>query len=293
MKWLSVLLLLTYTATGQLQTPSDLLYSAYDKKSTKELTQFFKNWSKNIPTISDAEFSAMNDTFRQTYSAFTAFYKPTSIDSLGGSEWGNKIYKDVDFLIVQNSIDIYFTDKIFYTAKDSDDYIVSYINTHIADSLKQKYLKRYNNRLSDIVLENFGPETKEVKTDSITNFRPRINCGNKSPLYFTSEYDKVLNDFLKNEHFELGSINIMTPARSRGESEQRQKFLESEIKIFYGHWGGYWQLLSYPVAYSITFDKQMHYSKINFRMIYEGGEAILENKNGQWFLVSSRRTWIE
>lgn len=293
MKWLFFLLLFANTIKGHSQTPDELLYNAYDKKSTKELVRFFERWNNDIPSVSDSELSIVSDTIREAYRVFTTFYRPTDIHSLGGSEWGNNIYKEADFLIVQNSIDIYFANKVFFTARDSDEYLVEYINKYFADSLKQKYLGRYNNRLSQMLYENFGPEIKEVLTDSIRNFRPRISCGSKKPLYFSSGYRKVLNDFLKNEHFDLGSGNIMTPARSMGESEQRQKFLEREIKIFYGHWGGYWQLLSYPVAYSIIFDSQMHYAKINFRMVYEGGEAILENQNGQWVLLSSRRTWIE
>jgi len=139
-------------------------------------------------------------------------------------------------------------------------------------------------------MENFGPEIKSHLADSIMNFRPSINCNNKKPLYLTSHYDSILNNFLGNKYFQLG---VMSPATAKDESKKRQAFLEHEIKIFYGHWGGYWQLFSYPVAYSITFDKQMHYAKVNFRMVYEGGEAILENQSGRWVLISSRRTWIE
>ncbi len=85
----------------------------------------------------------------------------------------------------------------------------------------------------------------------------------------------------------------MNPARSSGESEKRKAFLENDIKIWYGHWGSYWQLDSYPVVYSITFDKRMLYARVDFRMVYEGGEAVLKKKNGQWVLVTSKRTWIE
>ena len=70
----------------------------------------------------------------------------------------------------------------------------------------------------------------------------------------------------------------MNPARSKGESEKRKMFLENYIKIFHGHWGGYWQLHSYPEAESITFDKNMEYARVDFRLVYEGGFAILKNE---------------
>ena len=85
----------------------------------------------------------------------------------------------------------------------------------------------------------------------------------------------------------------MNIARSTGKSENRKKFLENYIKIWYGHWGGYWQLYSYPTASSIIFDKDMKYARIYFRMVYEGGEAILKNENNKWILISAKRTWIE
>jgi hypothetical protein len=98
---------------------------------------------------------------------------------------------------------------------------------------------------------------------------------------------------LGNAHLPLGAGGIMNPARSNGQSLKREKFLAHFIKIWYGHWGGYWQLYSYPEVYSIIFDKQMNRAEVNFRFIYEGGKAVLENKNGQWKLLSSMRTWIE
>ncbi len=299
MKLFIFILFLLFTASANSQSPRQLLDNAYKKKSTELLKQFFLQWNENIPSISNAELSGLNDTVRQTYKAFTAFYKPHSIDSLGGSEFGNDVYKDVEFLIVQNSIRIYFTEKVFYNEQETDDYVVEYLTKNISDSTSQKLLKRTNGKLSDEVLEKFGPNENVfavrnyTMTDSIVNFRPAINCNSKLPLYLTSSYEKLLNSFLGNQHIPLGTDDIMNPARSIEQSEKKEKFLENYVKIWYGHLGDYWQLYSYPEAFKIIFDKDMQYALIPFRIIYEGGVAMLKKENGDWKLIWIGRRWIE
>lgn len=296
---LTILFFLIWTV-GQAQTAGQLLEKAYKKKSKQILKQFFQNWNQEIQPISEMELNTLNDTIRQTYNVFTAFYKPQRIDSLGGSEWGNKIYKNVDFLVIQDFIKIYFTDKLYWTEQEIDDYVVDYINKNIKeDSERQELLKRVDGKLSQRVVARFRPdgniffERTDSLLDSIVNFRPIINCYGKLPLYLSPKYSDILNAFLGDKHLPLGAGGIMNPARSIGQSEKRKKFLERYIKIWYGHWGGYWQLYSYPTAYSVTFDKEMKYAKVDFRMVYEGGEALLKKDNGKWILISAKRTWIE
>ncbi len=295
-----IIIFLLLFSIGQAQTAGQLLEKAYKKKSVEKLKQFFQNWNKEIRTISEKELSILNDTIRQTYNVFTAFYKPLRIDSLGGNEQGDSIYKDVEFLVLQNSIKIYFADKVYWNEQEVDDYIINYIKRVFkGDSARKKILKRVDGKLSQRLIDNYNPNWKKEPgqtdslVDSIDNFRPIINCNSKLPLYLSTKYEDILNAFLGNEHLPLGTGGIMNPARSSGESEQRKNFLEKCIKIWYGHWGGYWQLYSYPEAYSITFDKEMKYAKVQFRVVYSGGDAILENVNGKWILISVKNTWIE
>ena len=296
---LTLFLILTSCLTNA-QTQGQLLEKANKKNSKDLLKSFFENWHSEIPTISNNELLQLNDTIKQAYRAFSTFYNPLDIDSIGGSEWGNKIYENVDYLLLQNKLYIYSQEKIFYTDIEIEQFVIDKINYRVKeDSTKQKLLKRENGKLSDIVIRRFGPyedifsdnETK-TKIDSILNFRPQISC-NKTPLYLTKNYIETLNAFLGNSHYKLGMGGIMNPAKSKGQSEKRKKFLENYIKIWYGHWGGYWQLNSYPTCTSITFDRNLEYAKIQYRMIYEGGEAVLKNENGNWKLISSKRTWIE
>jgi hypothetical protein len=283
---------------------ASLLELAYREHSEDKLTQFFREWSVDIPAINEKELSQVNTRQKEAYAVFTAFYKPHRLDSLGGSEWGNSIYQKTKFLLVQNDIKIRITDRVFY----SDAYIDSVITGVITrmetiDSIKQRLLlKKVNGRLNQRVRETFGygeafsshnSNDRQKALDSIMNFRPVVKVSGKQAVYLTPKRAETLRAFLGDKHLPFGTGGIMNPARSRGESEKRKVFLENVIKIWYGHWGGYWQLNSYPVVYSITFDKSMLYARVNFRMVYEGGEAILKKTDGKWLLVSSKRTWIE
>jgi len=295
----STLILILAEVTCFSQQNGKHLLHAYKNKSVTELFQFYENWNKEIPAIGNQEYSKLNDTLKEVYNVFTAFYQPLNIRSLGGSEWGNEIYNKVTYLIVQNSVKIYVTNKIYHSTEEIDSLVVKSINgANINDSVKLELLKRKNNKLSPHVIERFDPfgsfyDRKDSLIKQIKNFRPRISVQNKKTLYLIPKYDILLNAFLGNTHLPLGSGGIMNPARTKGESAKRQKFLEHFIKIWYGHWGGYWQLYSYPTATSIVFDKDMRYAQVNFRFVYEGGEAILKNNKGKWELLSSKRTWIE
>lgn len=232
---------------------SHVLESAYRNNSLSKLKEFFASWQQETPAVTEQELAPMNDTLRNAYEAFSAFYHPDSLERDGGSEWGNDIYSKANAFIVQNRVDIYFDTTSNWTATFNE---------------------------------------PGLHTDSIIDFRPRIQSKIAS-VYLTSKYDSILNSFLQNEHTKLGDPDIMTPARAKGESERRKEFLERMVTIFYGHWGGYWQLLTYPEAYGITFDPEMQHARISFRMVYQFGVAELNKADGVWRLTSSRLTGIE
>lgn len=287
---------------SQNQYQGQLLEKAFENKSIEYLHDFFENWHNKILPVSDSDLNEMNNIHLQTYNVFAAFYKPTKIDSLGGSEWGNDIYKPSKYLIVQNSIEIYLTDKVVYNEQEKEQYTIDNVNKIIKNKKKREsFLRREDGKLLASTIYEFGPEGTIARSyeanneliDSIEDFRPLIKCENKKVLYLTQDYEVLLNAFLGHESIPLGTEGIMNPAKSKNDSEERKLFLENFIKIWYGHWGGYWQLITYPLAYSITFDKNMEYARIDFRVVYEGGEAILKNNEGKWSLISSKKTWIE
>jgi hypothetical protein len=294
-------LLMTFLVIGFGQNEVKLLRKAYRKSDTTQLLQFFQNWQQAIPALSESEWSDLSDLHKEAYLAFSAFYRPDSIGLTGGSEFGNDIYKDAQFLLVQNSLDIYLTDIIHNPEEEREAYVIQLINERIKeDSTREALLKRdEQGKLYEYVLDMFAlgnfmsRDGRREKVSSITNFRPGIKALHQQALYLNEEYSNILYAFLGNKYSRLGKGGMVKPARAKKKSLKRQAFLENHIRIWQGHWGGYWQLPSYPVAESITFDQNRTTARVDFRMIYEGGEAILKKENGHWEIVTAYLTWIE
>ena len=179
--------------------------------------------------------------------------------------------------------------------------MTNFIKTNVeADSTQHRLLQRDNEgKLSKDVIDLFASNdmlmlgTNDHLVDSISNFRPAIKSENKLPLYLSRKYSDILYSFLGNRHSPMGKDGIMKPAYSKRKSAKREAFLERYIKIWQGHWGGFWLLHSYPTATSITFDQNREFARVDFTMVYEGGEAILKKEQGNWVLVSAYRIWIE
>lgn len=284
------------------QTPAQLLETAYKHKSKEELKAFFLRWNRDIPPVTEAELAGWNDTIRQAYRVFAAFYMPHRLDRLGGSEWGNDLYRDVDFLIVQNDLCIYQVDKILYTDQELQAYIADRINrSSYPESEKRERLKLnaegkfFSLRLDPFLpFERLGyPKEEYRRVDSLAGFRPAIRCDGKIPVYLTPEYEEILNDFLDNQRVPFSRGVFMSPARQERLVKKRKEFLENSVLIFHGHWGGYWQLHSYPRITALFFNRDLTEAKVFFRMVYQGGEALLKREGDGWTLIRSKLTWIE
>ena len=271
------------------QKEDTLLFKAYKSKSLTHLEEFFGHWSNNIQPITAFEFRRLNDTVQNFYSAFKCFYNPFDIGRSGGSEWGNEIYKGVKYLIVQ--------DKVYYGFVDTLDknLLIQAKLSHYAKTDTVHYAKLISRYMEDSAsfINRFFNWPSPKSHDTLDNFRPRLEFNDVKGVILTDEYERLLNRFLGNNHYKFARKSIMSPARSKGESEKRQHFLENCIKIWYGHWGGYWQLYSYPKVSMITFDPMFENAVIDFRMVYEGGYAYLKKINGIWNLIEAKRTWIE
>ena len=129
--------------------------------------------------------------------------------------------------------------------------------------------------------------------DSIVDFRPKIEFKNVRILYLTPKYSKIINEFLGNKYYPLGTGGIMNPARAKGTSEKKLDFLNSKMKIIYGHWGGYYHIETHPDVFSIDFNKDLTLAKVNYRLGYQGGEATYKRHNGKWIFIDGHLTWIE
>jgi len=260
MRRLVLFICLLFILTASFGQKADtLLYKAYKTHSLKKLQAFFEHWATENPPLTDEASRQLDDTARNIYQLFSGFYNPMDIKRTGGSEWGNDIYKKVKYLLVQDRIHFSVIDTLVYGTTNRGVMVFSVGSTY----------------------------------DTLIYFRPQLQLDNVKCLPLTNEYNELLNRFLGDKHYKLGEGSIMSPARSKGESEKRMKFLSGFIRVWYGHWGRYWQLHSYPYVSRVTFDNEFSTAVVYYTMVYEGGYAFFKKVNGEWNLVEAKLTWIE
>jgi hypothetical protein len=232
------------------------LEKAYKKKSQNRYSQFLQTWhSESIPLIS---LDSLSDLQKDVYEIFKDFYNPFNLQRVGTGEWGNELYSDIDYVIIQNSIFIYT-------------YKMESLNFHVFANTDSLILSK----------------------DSIINFRPELQFEKAKTLYLLPKYELVINKFLGSKNYPLGTGGIMNPSRARGKSAKRLKFLNKKLNIIHGHWGGYWHIETHPEVFSIDFNNDKTIAKVNYRLVYQGGEATYIKQNGEWNLKDAHLTWIE
>ena len=290
------------TLHGQNPPQAALIEKAYQDSSVTLLYEFFDNWSAEISSNED---NAPNQWVAEAHKVFKAFYQPLQLDKIGCGEFESRFsYKDLPYFIVQNTLyRISVTDTLPFKPDELEAFYTNRINqTYSDDSIRKKWIEYLQREISYgrmfLVLDDkdIWPTWQKMAisaVDSSIEFRPQVSFPDKKIVYLTYEYEQLLNKFLGNTHVELGENGIMQPAYSKDESRQREQFLMKAAKIFYGHWGGYWQYETYPEATSIIFDTRMQRAVVNFRFIYEGGVVYMEKKDGEWTVVSGELTWIE
>lgn len=280
-----------------LQQNAELLNAAYQNKSDKELELFLDNWSR---AVGSNEKDAPNEYVAEAHKVYAAFYQPLNLAAFNYME----MYQDNPYFIVQGKLGyISITDNIVYTFHDLDSLTVEYYKQHYEKEDLENYLeldddqKARRFQMPSYFYPNFPTfwtyPVEINKIDSAITFRPPVSFEGRKIVYLTDEYEKLLTSFLKDEHIDLGENNIMQPAFSIGESKGREKFINRKTHIIYGHWGGYWQYETYPKAYGIVFDEQLQRAVIHYRIVYGGGYAIMEKRDGKWTFVEAHDTWVE
>ena len=297
--YLCVLLFLCPTIQVQTRSQSRMLRKAYKKDSTSLLYQFFDNWSNNV---SSNENEAKNKWVAEAHKVFAAFYQPLQLDKIGCRSEDQGLYDNVPYFIVQGTLcGIYMADTIPISPDELEAYYANRISQMFPEeSTRKQYLDwlRIDKERGELSPEfDFDTQGQRAipttKMDSNISFRPPVNFPNKKIVYLTAKYKRLLNGFLGNKHVGMGKEGIMQVAYSKGESRKRMDFISNAVRLFYGHWGGYWQYETYPQATSIVFDSQMQRAVVFFRFVYEGGEVIMEKQNGEWTIVSGKLTWKE
>jgi hypothetical protein len=311
MKYVVLLLLSLCSTRGSYAQPARaLLDAAYREKSTPKLAQFLQAYQQSLRPISATELARLTPAQQQAYAVFATFYeghyKLPLPARASGSEVGSSRTQQTGFLLVQPALIVKHTRQLYYcdTALDA---ILAYAATSRAapDSSRQARVRslRENGKLTALARRNYGllgdsffkeEERQEpLRVDSLPAFRPILQVPGKQTIYLTPRLAETLTAFLGNQYTPLGHGGIMQPARATHQSLKRQAFLERQVPVRYGHWGDYWQLASDPLVYSITFDQELTYARVSFRIGYRGGQAMFKRTGNQWQLVVEQPTWIE
>ena len=291
------LLLLTAVVPVMAQGPqqANLLTKAYKLHSTRMLYNFFDNWSEEVKTN---EKEAQNSYVAEAYKVFAAFYQP--LQTYPNQNKRFSLYDKRRYFIVQGSLSrIQIAECIPHEPAEIDSFMVNRIRQRFEDDSTQnvwierhkqeKYMPCYYSYL-------IGPSFARVPMttlDSAVSFRPPVHFDRKKVVYLTDGYEELLNSFLGNCYDESEERDTKQSVFSKCTSWMKQQFFNKAALIFYGHWGGYWEYVTFPKANSIILNPEMNRAIVLFRFIYGGGEVYLEKKGGEWTVVDTRFTWIE
>lgn len=281
--------LFAFSGFGQ-NAEEKLLKYSFKKGDADSLNMFFTKWEKEFQPISQIQFVNLSDTLKDIYEIFLDFYTPQDLKRIGGSEWGDSLYFGVDFVIVQNRIDFSIVETL-----DKKKIILTYLRNNLKDSsMYERYSETFMKDTADYSLGfTYFNSIEYLYEDSIMDFRPNVKIDNIGILFYKTEYTRTIARFLKNKYHKLGFGGIMNPARAKGKSKLRLDWINTKVKIFHGHWGGYWQMTTYPSVNQILIDKERETALVFYRMVYEGGEALYKKIDNKWTLIESKRKWIE
>ena len=230
------------------------LYLAYAERSQEKLNGFLNAWSSSSKPRSEDDLIELPDAIRHTYLVFEDFYQPHRLERIGDPEWGVDQFKDASRFIVQTSLRVVVSDRVAETGELYE----------ALDSARYVF--------------------------ELQEFRPLIQGPVKS-LYLTKFYENLMSHFLGSDELPVGHDGVMSTSKAVGESEKRQEFLNTSLKIYHGHWGG-WRLGTDPTVTTIQFNDDFTHAVVHFTLVYQGGEARYKRRGDKWVLIKSELTWI-
>ncbi len=252
-----LLIILIVSLSGIAQSSLDYnLEKAYTANSLKLYNLFLQKWQSDSAPIKSLD--SLKTVEKDVYAIFTDFYNPFKLNRIGKGEWGDQLYYDLHYVIIQNII---------------------YYNVFKTDSLNYDVYQ-----INDDIIEKRG---------RISNFRPNITFTQAKILFLLPSYKDAISKFLGSENLPPGSGNIMSPAKTKGESTKKLQFLNQKLRIFLGHNGRRWYIETHPNISHIDFNKDKSLAKVYYRLVYQGGEATYKKINGKWKFINAKLTWIE
>jgi hypothetical protein len=203
-------------------------------------------------SVPAAEDGDRTQTFAAALEIFKDFYKPRQLERLGRPEWGTALYSSATYAIVQATL-------------------------------------RYQ-VIADHSFPGKVVTQSDVEGSVEVPFCPSMQLGEMKALCLTDAFAAQLQQFLgdqANPPFPSPTL----PIRPAEESAKRLDFLNGQLKVFRGHWGG-WYLETHPRVSLIRFNQSGNQAVVFFQVVHQGGEArYLKTEHG-WVFQEARFTWI-
>ncbi len=246
----------------------EFLEEAYKKDSESDLKQFLDYYSSK-GRLRNQEYDQKPFFEKSAYDIYKLFYTPNDLSRFGRGEFGDSIYKDVKYFIVQNEIEVQFSNK-----------------EHLIDTITGK-------RLYSIIdwIDYNIPSILSIF--SIKSFYPDVESENCKIIYYSEDFKELIEKFLDKD-FTIPSVyGLMSSSKTHFISEQRKEFLNKYIKIFGRAWEKGWHVETHPIVNFIVFNKNQTEAVIYFRLIYGGGEATFKYIDNKWVMLWSSLSWVE
>jgi len=253
---LTGMLLLQLGTTAQYQ--ATLLNKAYNANSSVKLKLFLDRWCKSSTPLSSKILNKQNDTIKMVYDLYTAFYQPKDLSPFGAPEGGNAAYAHADYLVIQDNINYAVVESLpNNTGNDLPDYA----------------------KLYDIV------NSSKAVSKTIKNFRPNVDFEKTNILCLTEYYDSAISKFLRIKT--VGNKGDLNNSMQEHDVKKEQ-FLSQYLVMVKRHLGQFWDIISYPEASQITFDRTLQYAAVNYRFSGKEGIAYYKKSDGKWNHVGSK-----
>jgi hypothetical protein len=258
------------------------LDKAYRKKSIDMADRFFTDWREQSEPV---HISDLNDTLAQVYSLFDSFFNPLKLSDLGADIKFDSVYLDSKYFIVDNQINVYVNDKVFHPVRE-------------LDSLKRVEAKRLlksdstDREKVQKLVDTFFPidygynrygSINSVLIDSIIDFRPYTSLSDNELLYLDNDYKKAIQLFLGADKYLLDNNHFQQTLSNR-QIKKRLNFLKPNVTIRKG-WHFDFHYLGYPEPFTIVFDKDFKYARIDYWISEKTGFAIFERVDNDWRLI--------
>lgn len=244
------------------------LLKVYEDQDITGAGQYFRNWKEESLQLTKTEYG---DKLEESlYGIYRAVFKPYYLEPL--TKEGERLgYFEQDLIEVINRTP-------YVVTQNKINYIIRDFHEIEGQDLFEYFI--FNRIRRD-----------EIHT--LEDFYPKVDLNEGKVLHLTKRYEDELNLFLGAEEQPFGKGSIMAPAKPKGETLKRYEFIRNYIPVLYGHWGGYWHLITHPEIGYVILDKELDQAIAEYRIGYEFGYAQVRRTDGEYRITRAILNGIE